>query len=563
MHLIRFDWLTLLAFVLYMAGRAAYAADVPPFKDRGFIDHHNLRHLHPDEEAISSQVAEIKSNLNKAQEYGITHYVLFSRGFERLITYDFEIEGVGNIGAQAFPKDCDQRKNAAMYGKALTDALRYAGSKRIRLLFHTNQFEFPEQVHRRFGDRMGGTAKVCPGKEFVWQLFRGKIREFFTKFPACDGLQITADETQVSALACRCEACKDMAVAARVDRMIREAAAVCDSLGKQLQARTWGRVGELERERDPSRMLDDLPKGVIVSIKNTRGDFYLTEPVSNLIGFGRDRQVIEFDCWGEYFGWNNFPCYLGDVMAERMKFAAARGVRRVAARLCWNPFANAIFARPWGNDVNVYVYAKLAQDPALNPDDALREWIAQRYFPNARQAAMRLYKRSAALQRVWMTYRGRNANDHSRIFRRETSTFERVRSKLRSFISTGYRFPAEDLAERRRDIDAALKEAEALVSNLGPSVPRDWKDALLRGARIEWFVAHGVTDQMALLRVGLDAENGRPLPDLSRIEKRIHDRAKQWKESDPDAFEPYHGDGPGRMLREVRRLAEPRTSPDP
>ena len=71
--------------------------DSPAFADRGFIDHHNLRELHRlvrddgsvDEAALEAQVAEIKSNLDHAAAYGITSYVLFSRGFERLICYDF------------------------------------------------------------------------------------------------------------------------------------------------------------------------------------------------------------------------------------------------------------------------------------------------------------------------------------------------------------------------------------------------------------------------------------------------------------------------------------------
>jgi len=550
----------LICLGMVLAGRLQAAAP-PPFQDRGFIDHHNLRYLRPDPDALATQVAEIKHNLDKAAEYGMTHYVLFSRGFERLITYDFAIEGVGTIGARAFPEGCEHRRNAALYGKALREVLAYADAKGIRVLFHTNQFEFPEPIYATFGDRMKGTSRVCPGKEFVWKLFRGKIREFFAKFPRCDGLQITADETQVSALACRCPDCRHISVGERIDRMIREAATICARLGKELQARTWGRVGELAEQRDPATMFDHLPGNVIISIKNTQGDFYLTEPTSSLIGIGADRQLVEFDCWGEYCGWNNFPCYLGDVMAERMKLAATRGVRRAAARLCWNPFANAIFDRPWGNEVNVYVFARLAAQPDLDPDTALREWIAKRYPPQARDAAVRLYKRSAALQKVWMTYRGRNANDHSRIFYRSGSTFRRVRDKLRSLLRAGYRFPPADLAERRRRIDAALAEAEQLVASLGPAVPDTWKRALRAGAKTEWFVAHGVTDQMELLRIGLDLTEQDPLPDLSALARRIRQRAEQWAGQDPASFELYHGRAPGQMLREVLAMQQPASRP--
>ena len=329
-----------------VAGSAA--ADLPPFRDVGFIDHHNLRYPGLDARALSAAEAEIRSNMAAAARYGARHYVLFSRAFETLVNYDFEAPGAGRIGAAAFPPDSPHRREAARYGGALRKAAQAARQQGIRALFHTNQFEFPPEVYAKFGEKMKGTAAVCPARPFVRQLLRGKIKEFFTLYPEIAGLQITADETQVSALACRCADCRHMGAGERIDGLIREAAAACSELGKELQARTWGRVGELAAEGSADRMLDGLPPGVVVSIKHTRGDFYLGEPASELMGIGNDRQVVEFDSWGEYCGWNNFPCYLGDVFAERMRLAAEKGVRRVASRLCWNPYTNPIFDRPMG-----------------------------------------------------------------------------------------------------------------------------------------------------------------------------------------------------------------------
>lgn len=529
------------------------ASCLSPFKDQGFIDHHNLRKLQPSRKSLSNQVTEIKANLDKASDYGITHYVLFSRSFESLVCYDFEVPGIGNVGSKAFSPYCEHRRNAALYSSYLRLALKYADAKGIRVFFHTNQFEFPNEIYTAFGDLMKGTAPVCPGKEFVWELFRGKIREFFQKFPECDGLQITADETQVSALRCQCSDCKNMTVGQRIDRMINEAAKVCDELSKELQVRTWGRVGELEQERDPSRMLDNLPEGVVVSVKNTKGDFYLTEPISNMLGFGDDRQVVEFDCWGEYMGWNNFPCYLGDVLSERMKLIAAKNVRRVAARLSWDPFTNYIFDQPWGNEVNVYVYSRLAQDPGLNPDDLLDEWIATKFPPERRSSAFQLYKRSAELQKVWMTFQGWNANDHSRVFYNPNSTYQRVIDKVDPDKRT---YSEADLNKRRKDIDAALREAEKLIEDLGPTLTPGFRNNLLHGAKTEWFVAHGVTNELDLLRISMTNKESNLPPDLATILRRIRKFDEEWQRYDPIGYKTYFGMAPLQMLDEIMKMRE-------
>jgi hypothetical protein len=543
---------------LLAGGARPAAADLPAFADVGFIDHHNLRYPGLDRRALSSAAAEIRGNLAKAASYGARHYVLFSRAFESLVTYDFEVPGLGHIGAAAFPPGSAHRDEARIYREALREALQAARQRGIRTLFHTNQFEFPPQVFEKFGERMKGTAAVCPARPLVWQLLRGKIQEFFTLFPDCAGLQLTADETQVSALACRCGDCRNMGAGERIDRLVREAAAACSERGKELQARTWGRVGELSEERSATSMFDHLPAGVVVSVKHTRGDFCLGEPASELIGQGNGRQLVEFDSWGEYLGWNNFPCYLGDIIAERMRLAAEKGVSRVASRLCWNPFTNYIFDRPWGNEVNLHVFARLAANPALDADSVLRDWVADRYAPKAHAAAFRLYKRSAELQSAWLTCGGRNSADHSRIYYRRESTFERARGSLRSLVSAGYLLQRENLSRRRRSVDEALAQAEQLVAALGAGCPAEWRREMLRGARTEWRVAHGVTDQMELLGIGLKAIEGKPLPDLGPPAESIRRRLEGWRREDPGGVELYHGEAPTVMLAEVRAMARAR-----
>lgn len=556
-------------------------AEAPAFVDRGFIDHHNLRDLHRlvgddgevDRDALEAQVAEIKCNLDHAAAYGITSYVLFSRGFERLICYDFLLPPAPGAPyseqpteqstrppkpevdrTPIFADDSPHRRQAQVFGEAVRQVIRHAHELGIRVIFHTNQFEFPEEVYQRYGDTLAGTARVCPARGATWRLFRGKIEEFFRRFPNCDGLQITTSETQVRVTECACDACRDMSPAERFAKMAKQAHAICHRLGKELQFRTWGDVARPDREQDYLGMLAALPASVIISTKHTSGDFHLLEPASHLIGKGDREQVIEFDCWGEYQGYNQFPCYRGDVFAERLRLCRDRGVRRVAARLNWNPGVRPIFQVPYGNQVNAYLFARLAQDPDQDPDVLLGEWVEQRFPAGAVANAAALYKFSPRAQQAWMTLAGGNCNDHSRVFRvfGSSRTYRaRVRSQVRKAVEAGYQITPSGPEQRRRDIDGAYDEAAALVERLRPQVAVEWVDDLLRQADNERQVAHCNTDALEMLHYGDAVEAGRPLPDLTTFERRVRERLAAWRERDPEAYELLGGNHTLRMLAEL------------
>ena len=167
------------------------------FEEIIFIDHENLRYVEG-LEMTQFQVREIKRNIDQARKYGVKGYLLFAKEtMEAMLTYDFEVPGIGNIGAQAFPPDSTHRREAERLSKALREVVAYADEKDIRLYFHSNQFIFPSEVLNVIEPTTWETA-VCPGREVTWAVYRGKIDEFFRLFPDIAGLQITGDETQVS-----------------------------------------------------------------------------------------------------------------------------------------------------------------------------------------------------------------------------------------------------------------------------------------------------------------------------------------------------------------------------
>lgn len=519
--------------------------------DLAFIDHYNLRYTYQsDEPQLRSQVAAIKVNMDRAADYDVRDYVLFSRSFEYLVNYDFALDGVGDLSEVVWPMDSEHRRLQRLYAQCLDEVLDYARNRGISVIFHTNQFDFPDKLYEMAGGRMAGSARVCPGKPLPYQALKQKVAEFFRRFPGCAGLQLTMSETQVKVTECECDSCAALNADERFRRVVEAVADVCVPLGKSVSVRTWGGFGD--GDGAPT-----LPEGVICSGKNTSGDFRLCNGASSDMADGNIGEV-EFDAWGEYAGHNLFPCYKGGTFAERVRLYAKAGGTRLAARLNWNGSANPLFDRPFGNLVNLYVLGRLAQAPDADPDSLLRDYIDRTYPVSAREAAFRLYKRSEDLQKAWMTWDGDDANDHSRVIRGwSIQTYaDRTKSCVGRPIPDSYAEALPLVEKRRLAIDNAYEEAKELIAALGPDVPADWKRELERGARGEWFVAHGVSDCVLMTAAYSDLLAGRPLPDLSELEAGIERRARLWSITDAKTMDLMLGNGVPDMLKHLKAAAQ-------
>lgn len=529
------------------------------FRERFFIDHQNLRRFGQiidapegiDTGRLRRETDIIKINMSKAAELGMTGYVIFSRGFEELVNYDFDIPG---LNGRIFQDNHPHREGARVAGKYLTEAVDFGRSLGLDVVFHCNQFFFPDEVYEVLGERMQGTAKVCPGKDIVWHLLRSKIEEFFRLFPGVTGLQLTTSETQVSPLKCQCEDCAGMDVGERYARMVREAWEVCQGLGKSLQIRTWGAMSDASKEDEYARMTSLVPEGVTVSTKITRGDFHLSDPPTNLIGKGHREQVIEFDCWGEYYGWNQFPCYMGDQFGERFKICADSGIQQVAARLNWDPPVNHIFDHPYGNALNVYIFAKLCKDPYRSPDDILEEWLGERMPEKAVSAAVDLYKLSYKAQYTWYNFRDRHTNDHSRVYMRfgRPTYYGRLTVQVGGMVADDYAFDPASIAAHRKDIDNRYLDLQRALPSLKGSIPDVDYKYMARQLVNQRYCAQGIADCMQMYGYMLTQDRGERLPDISELESDMKRRLSEWWEHDQENCILMNGPNVVEMLDELR-----------
>ena len=522
------------------------------------VDHASFRRFSPDPRVYEAEMRRLRANLDAAQALGIQRYVIFGNELEKLLTYDFAVEGIaGGVGQRAFPADGAWRREAALYRDLMRWAIDAAATRGIGLVLHGNQIELPEPVLASLQGLAVEGETICADRTITWALYRAKLAELFDALPGLAGLQVTADETAQGLGGCdRPDADPDTpagaeALLARVDRLLNESAAVARPRGIEIEGRTWGRIYALEEQLDPDRMFESLDPGIVLSLKNTAGDFHRFSPPSPLIGRGDgSRQVLEFDAWREHEGWNLYPCYMGDAWAPRVAAARAAGVRRLALRIGWDQPVQPLFDTPWGNVVNLALLRGLADDPAANPDRLLRIWIAETWPEGSREAAFGLYKQSPEFMAVVHGQGSEAATDHSRLFRLRDgeNRFERIDGRLGWLQKAGELRRAEDFAARRAAIDAAYVEAEAAIEALGEAAPAGWREALASGARAQWRVGRGATDQLELR---FWARAGAPAPPAGwreALESRAVAENADWRAEDPASYPLLEGEQLPAML---------------
>ncbi|GEM_PF-3233533 len=375
------------------------------FSECGYVDHQCFFALYEMMDAhgriinpqrLDYEAQLLKDRLHRAHRDGIAVYHVFGRSLTEFLTYEaFDV----------YSEDDPQVASARIFRNAFSECLGLAGQLGIRIGFSVNQFTFAQAVYDKLGDRLKGDgphgSAVCPGRPFTWELYREMLDEFFTVCPGIGILQLTTNETQVNVVDCSCPQCDHLDIGERIILLTQQTHAVCQKHGVELQLRSWG---EMEDEGFFDRVSDEIDPGIGVSVKNTEGDFHLYLPMHRMIGYGDRSQIVEFDAWREFSGWNGFPCFMGYRYQERLKACLDQGVTRVTLRLTWLPNHRLLEEIPWGNDLNRQVFLALLHNPDLDVtawlEGALSEfqtspcpefaslyressgWLEQSYFPD-------------------------------------------------------------------------------------------------------------------------------------------------------------------------------------
>jgi hypothetical protein len=284
------------------------------------------------------------------------------------------------------------------------EEMREAKELGLAPCYNTDEILLPTAVLESLGKRItldNDPKRIDLNKDAFWDLYREKYREVLRDFPEIAYVQVRTGENysfltdgytgQLIAEETSATQRSDTYIR-NMQRLINETRkVVVDEFGRKLIWRTWD-LGAHGFHANPAvydRIVAGIPnrKGLILSVKFTRGDFWSYMEFNPTVGRDGVDQIIEFQCAREYEGKGAYPNYLGEVHAEALRRARALGAKGVSI---WD------FGGGWGGPflksdrwvrLNIEATAKLAENPDLSPRELAEEWAAKEF---GKQAAPRV-----------------------------------------------------------------------------------------------------------------------------------------------------------------------------
>ncbi|MGY0021166.1 hypothetical protein ACVHNB_19565 [Streptomyces sp. YJ-C3] len=418
-------------------------------------------------------------------------------GFLEYVTFS----GVGD-GRSVYPADDVHVARARAMVKAFAPVWRYAHEAGMRVYFQTDMLALSPPL-RRYLEREFGRLDTENPK--LWSVYAAGLEELFHAMPFASGVMIRTGEggsayrlpgwDYTSAI--------EVTTAGSVRAMLRSLLGAAERAGgdREVIFRTWsvgvGAVGDLHTNPASYRaVLDgmDDPR-LIVSTKYSQGDFYSHLPLNPTLLGGSQRRIVEFQARREFEGQGALP----DDLAELEQTALRRFLSanpHIEGVWTWAQTGGPLYAGPrslylrtgfwqlW--DVNVYLTARLAQDPETDVAKARTAWIRRTFSDDP--ATVAAIGRILGLSRATITkglYIGPYADTSAKalglepppmmwIFEWDIATGDSA-ALSSIYAATRTRMP-EALADAQRAVELSRRQ-QRLLSGTDPGT---WRDAQLR-----------------------------------------------------------------------------------
>ena len=218
---------------------------------------------------------------------------------------------------------------------------------------------------------------VCPNNPFWWEYLSAKLDSLFEYVPELSGIivSLASKESRLSLrnTRCQCDVCKQTSAEAWYKQAIGVMDASVRKAGKKLVIRDF--VWSPKDLEEVVSAAESAPSDVVISLKNTPHDYYPHFPHNPRIGnVGDHEQWIEYDVWGQFYGWGVFPCILLDDIKRRMEYALTKGVTGFIARTDWESISEGS-AIDSINKLNLYGAAMLSDDLSTDFRKIYQAWL--------------------------------------------------------------------------------------------------------------------------------------------------------------------------------------------
>jgi hypothetical protein len=339
-----------------------------------------------------------------------------------------------------------------------------AHRKGWKTFLNTYEVDYPRELDERQPEVITDIDKR------LWFL-ESKVYEIFTEMPYLDGLKMTTSEAMASAWS------PDLS-AKYVEAAYKALKRVEIETGKEklLILRTW-RTGPSESmtlKFYPLPLKEDLSKKVIFEIKNTNGDYSMTNPFNPLIEkLKGSNPIMEFDVRGEYRGFSWFP----QAMGKRWKEHLLKGIENnvIGVSYGWvnfewpgengkiNPEQNWGSGYPFHNvwaNLNSHTLTELIKDITQDPDDIYRRWINLHFGKKAEDPLLKIINLSYDVLSNSLYTRGIKNTDHSAFAdnSRDRSALDREDYTFMEYYTLFWHDGMERIHIDRENVESMIKE---------------------------------------------------------------------------------------------------------
>lgn len=262
---------------------------------------------------------------------------------------------------------------------------------------------------KQFKSGPGGTIDLDnPG---FWSWFKADYREMMKLVPEADGLVLTFIETGARAEKQHSLKLKtnEEKLAAVVDAV---ASVVCDELDKKLYIRTFAYT-DAEYSNTIGCLEHIKSQKVVLMMKETPHDFFLTHPNDKYAGTINRPTIMEFDCGNEFNGQgiiaNTWPQY---ILKRWVDFLRRPNIIGYTART--DRYGD---TRIVGHTSEILLYAlkRYTEDTTLNAGHISEEFISKRYGEKAVPYVKPAFDLSFEIVSSVLYTLGTNVANHSKL----------------------------------------------------------------------------------------------------------------------------------------------------
>jgi hypothetical protein len=259
--------------------------------------------------------------------------------------------------------------------------------------------------------------KTGPGRTLdldnpdFWRWFKNDYREMMGLIPDIDGLVLTFIETGARSenqYSIKLQSAAEK-LAAVVDAV---ASVVCDELDKKLYIRTFAYT-HAEYAMTIGCISHIKNKKIIVMMKETPHDFFLTHPNDQYAGIINRPTIIEFDCGNEYSGQgviaNTWPQYVirrwsDFINRPNLIGFVARTDRYNDTRIVGTP-----------NEILLYAFKRYNTDQNVTVKEIYKEFISDKYGKESVRFLKPAFESAYDIVSSSLYTLGTNVGSHSRM----------------------------------------------------------------------------------------------------------------------------------------------------